>query len=84
VVAGSYAHLTAHVTQATGQFAGLQNTEIDVAVQDNGTPSPLRTDMINDGNTNGQCEPGTDAEGHTPTIADQPVTNGNVTVHDAL
>jgi hypothetical protein len=83
VVVGTYAHLTAYVTQATGQFAGLQDTEIDVAVQDNGTPSPLLTDMINDGNTNGQCVPGTDAEGHTPTTPSQPVTNGNVTVHDA-
>jgi hypothetical protein len=82
-VVGSTAHLTAHVTQATGQFAGLQDTEIDVAVQDNGTPSPLLTDMIDDGNTTAPCAQGRDAQGE-PTVADQPVTNGNITVHGAL
>lgn len=82
VVVGTTAHLTAYVTQATGQFAGLQDTEIDVAVQDNGTPSALLPDMINDGNTTGQCLQGTDAQGG-PTAPDQPVTNGNVSVHDA-
>jgi hypothetical protein len=83
VVTGNTAHLTALVTQATGQFAGLQGTEIDVAVLDSGTPTALVPDMINDGNTTGQCVPGTDAEGHTPTAPNQPVTNGNVTVHFA-
>jgi hypothetical protein len=76
------AHLTAHVTQATGQFAGLQDTEIDVAVQDNGTPSPLLPDMIDDGNTSGPCVQGRDAQGEF-TVADQPVTNGNISVHFA-
>jgi len=83
VVSGTTAHLTAHVTQATGQFAGLQDTEIDVAVQDNGTPSAITPDMIGDGNTTAQCVPGTDAGGG-PTLPSQPVTNGNVTVHDAM
>lgn len=83
VVLGTTAHLTAHVTQATGQFAGLQNTEIDVAVQDFGTPSALLPDMIDDGNTLGQCLEGKDAQGET-TAPDQPVTNGNITVHDAM
>jgi hypothetical protein len=82
VVLGTTAHLTAHVTQATGQFAGLQGTEIDVAVRDNGTPSALMPDLINDGNTLAQCSIGTDASGG-PTAPTQPVTNGNVTVHDA-
>jgi hypothetical protein len=77
------AHLTAQVTQATGQFAGLQGTEIDVAVQDNGTPSAITPDMIGDGNTTAQCVPGTDAGGG-PTLPSQPVTNGNITVHDAM
>jgi len=83
VVTGTAAHLTAHVTQATGQFAGLEDTEIDVAVQDNGTPSALLPDMIDDGNTVGQCLPGKDAQGE-PTAPDQPVTNGNINVHDAM
>jgi len=83
VVTGTYAHLTAQVTQATGQFAGLQGTEIDIAVQDNGTPSSITPDMIGDGNTTAQCLPGTDAGGG-PTLPSQPVTNGNVTVHDAM
>jgi hypothetical protein len=82
VVVGTTAHLTAYVTQATGQFAGLQDTEIDVAVQDNGAPSALLPDLINDGNTAGQCLQGTDAQGG-PTAPDQPVTNGNVSVHRA-
>jgi hypothetical protein len=82
VVIGNTAHLTAHVTQATGQFAGLQDTEIDVAVLDNGTPSALLPDMINDGNTTAPCVEGTDAQGG-PTAPNQPVTNGNVTVHSA-
>jgi hypothetical protein len=82
VVTGNTAHLTAHVTQATGQFAGLQDTEIDVAVLDNGTPSALLPDMIDDGNTAGPCLPGRDAQGE-PTAPDQPVTNGNISVHDA-
>jgi hypothetical protein len=82
VVLGTTAHLTAHVTQATGQFAGLQDTEIDVAIQDNGTPSALLTDMIDDGNPPGQCSPGTDAQGE-PTAPDQAVMNGNVSVHSA-
>ena len=82
VVSGTTAHLTAHVTQATGQFAGLQDTEIDVAVLDNGTPSALLPDMIDDGNTAGQCLPGRDAQGEL-TVPDQPVTNGNISVHDA-
>jgi len=77
------AHLTAHVTQATGQFAGLQDTEIDVAVQDNGTPSAITPDMIGDGNTTASCAEGTDAGGG-PTAPSQPVTNGNVNVHDAM
>ena len=83
MVLGTYAHLTAHVTQATGQFAGLQNTEIDVAVQDNGTPNAVLQDMIDDGNTAAPCAQGLDAAGD-PTSPDQPVTNGNVTVHDAM
>jgi hypothetical protein len=83
MVTGTYAHLTAQVTQATGQFAGLQGTEIDVAVQDNGTPSAITPDMIGDGNTTAQCVPGTDAGGG-PTLPSQPVTNGNITVHDAM
>ena len=82
VVIGNTAHFTAHVTQATGQFAGLQDTEIDVAVLDNGTPSALVPDMINDGNTTAPCAEGTDAQGG-PTAPDQPVTNGNVSVHRA-
>ena len=83
VMTPTSAHLTAQVTQATGQFAGLQGTEIDVAVQDNGTPSAMTPDMIGDGNTAAQCLPGTDAGGG-PTLPSQPVTNGNVTVHDAM
>jgi len=83
VVAGTAAHLTAHVTQATGQFAGLDNTEIDVWVQDFGTPSALMPDMIDDGNTKGPCLQGEDAQGD-PTAPDQPVTNGNINVHDAM
>ena len=82
MVSGTIAHLTAQVTQATGQFAGLQGTEIDVAVQDYGTPSAITSDMIGDGNTTGQCALGMDAGGG-PTSPSQPVTNGNVTVHDA-
>jgi hypothetical protein len=82
VVTVNTAHLTAHVTQATGQFAGLQDTEIDVAVLDNGTPSALLTDMIDDGNTAAQCAQGRDAQGEF-TVPDQPVTNGNISVHDA-
>ena len=82
VVSGNLAHLTAHVTQATGQFAGLQNTEIDVAIQDNGTPSALLPDMIDDGNTAAQCAEGRDAQGE-PTAPDQAVTNGNISVHSA-
>jgi len=77
-----YAHLTAHVTQATGQFAGLDGSEIDVAVQDNGTPSALVPDMIDDGNTAEPCLEGRDAQGE-PTAPDQPVTNGNISVHSA-
>jgi hypothetical protein len=79
------AHLTARVTQATGQFAGLQGTEIDVAVQDNGTPSAIAPDLIGDGNVDPPvpCMQGLDAGGG-PTFASQPVTNGNVTVHDAM
>jgi len=85
VVTGTLAHLTAHVTQATGQFAGLQDTEIDVAVQDNGTPSAVTPDMIGDGNTAAQCAQGLAAgDPPYPTIPDQPVTNGNVNVHDAM
>ena len=83
VVTGTSAHLTAQVTQATGQFAGLQGTEIDVAVQDNGTPSAITSDLIGDGNTTAPCAVGLDAGGG-PTFASQPVTNGNVTVHDAM
>lgn len=85
VVTGTYAHLTAQVTQATGQFAGLLGTEIDVAVQDNGTPSAITPDMIGDGNVDPpvQCMQGLDAGGG-PTFPSQPVTNGNVTVHDAM
>jgi len=83
VMTPTSAHLTAQVTQATGQFAGLQGTEIDVVVQDNGTPSAITSDMIGDGNTTGQCVPGTDAGGG-PTLPSQPVTNGNITVHDAM
>jgi len=83
VVAGTAAHLTAHVTQATGQFAGLDNTEIDVWVQDNGTPSAIAPDLIDDGNTAGPCLQGKDAQGE-PTAPDQPVTNGNINVHDAM
>jgi hypothetical protein len=83
VVIGTAAHLTAHVTQATGQFAGLDQTEIDVWVQDNGTPSAIAPDMIDDGNTGGQCLQGKDAQGE-PTAPDQPVTNGNINVHDAM
>ena len=83
VVTVNTAHLTAHVTQATGQFAGLQDTEIDVAVLDNGTPSAIAPDMIDDGNTGGQCLQGKDAQGE-PTAPDQPVTNGNINVHDAM
>jgi hypothetical protein len=82
VMTPTSAHLTAQVTQATGQFAGLQGTEIDVVVQDNGTPSAITSDMIGDGNTTGQCVPGTDSGGGP--ILPQPVTNGNVTVHDAM
>jgi hypothetical protein len=82
VLTPTSAHLTAQVTQATGQFAGLQGTEIDVVVQDNGTPSAITSDMIGDGNTTGQCVPGTDSGGGP--ILPQPVTNGNVTVHDAM
>jgi hypothetical protein len=82
VVTGTAAHLTAHVTQATGQFAGLQDTEIDAAVLDNGTPSALLTDMIDDGNAGAPCAQGRDAQGEF-TAPDQPVTNGNITVHDA-
>jgi len=82
VVGVTTAHLTAYVTQATGQFAGLENTEIDVAVQDNGTPSALLPDMINDGNAVAPCAQGTDAQGG-PTAPDQPVTNGNISVHRA-
>ena len=83
VMTPTSAHLTAQVTQATGQFAGLQGTEIDVAVEDNGTPSAITPDMIGDGNTTAQCVPGTDAGGG-PTLPSQPVTNGNITVHDAM
>jgi len=83
VVAGTAAHLTAHVTQATGQFAGLDDTEIDVWVQDNGTPSAIAPDLIDDGNTEGPCLQGKDAQGE-PTAPDQPVTNGNINVHDAM
>src|SRR5207247_6358183 len=82
MVVGNTAHLTAHVTQATGQFAGLDDTEIDVWVQDNGTPTALVPDMIDDVNTAAQCVEGRDAQGE-PTAPDQPVTNGNVSVHDA-
>jgi hypothetical protein len=85
-VTGS-AHLTAKVTQATGQFAGLQGSEIDVAVQDNGTPSAITPDMIGDGNVDPPvpCMQGLSAgEPPTPTAPDNPVTNGNVTVHDAM
>jgi hypothetical protein len=81
-VSGTTAHLTAYVTQATGQFAGLQDTEIDVAVLDNGTPSALLPDMIDDGNTAEQCAQGRDAQGEF-TVPDQPVTNGNISVHEA-
>jgi hypothetical protein len=82
MVAGTAAHLTAHVTQATGQFAGLDETEIDVWVQDNGTPSALMPDLIDDGNTEGRCLEGKDAQGE-PTAPDTPVTNGNISVHSA-
>jgi hypothetical protein len=77
------AHLTAHVTQATGQFAGLDDTEIDVWVKDNGTPSAIAPDLIDDGNTLAPCAQGEDAQGEL-TAPDQPVTNGNITVHDAM
>jgi hypothetical protein len=84
VLGTTAAHLTAYVTQATGQFAGLQDTEIDVAVQDNGTPSAVTPDMIGDGNTAAQCAQGLAAgDPPYPTIADQPVTNGNISVHRA-
>jgi hypothetical protein len=85
VVMGTTAHLTAYLTHATGQFAGLENTEIDVAVQDNGTPSAIAPDMIGDGNVDPPvpCMQGTDAGGG-PTLPSQPVTNGNITVHDAM
>ena len=83
MVTGTAAHFTAHVTQATGQFAGLDDTEIDVWVQDNGTPSAILPDMIDDGNTTGQCVQGRDAQDE-PTAPDQPVTNGNINVHDAM
>jgi hypothetical protein len=82
VPAPNYAHLTAHVTQATGIFTGLQDTEIDVWVQDNGNPSAIVPDMINDGNvaSGAPCAEGVDARGG-PTAPDEPVVHGNVTVH---
>ncbi len=82
VVFTSTAHLTAHVTQATGVFNGLQGTEIDVWVQDNGNPTAITPDMIDDGNTAGQCLQGTDAGGG-PTAPDQVVVHGNINVHKA-
>jgi hypothetical protein len=77
VVTAPYAHLTASVTQATGIFSGLQGTEIDVAVLDSNTP-----DLMDDGNTTAQCIEGKDFAGG-PTAPDQPLTNGNISVHEA-
>jgi hypothetical protein len=81
-VTGPSAHLTAKVTQATGVFEGLLGTEIDVALLDNGTPTAIVPDMMDDGNTSGPCAQGTEFGGG-PTAADQPVLNGNVAVNDA-
>jgi hypothetical protein len=82
------AHLDARVTQATGIFTGLQGSEIDVWVQDNGTPAAIAPDAIDDGNVPstfsapGVCAEGADFAGG-PTAPDQPITNGNINVHDA-